>query len=169
MAVQATPLAREGPGPAGAGARMRRSRTALSFLSMEGRTGASWSRGQDEAESDSPVLPEHGAVQNKRFQDLPSPVNARRSRDSPDLGNCSTAPHVNAIKRRFSGTPLLPPLACRHVALSEASRPPEPEGPRVVFTIEESRPSSSQEPGFLRSVGCVGEVLATLRSMRVLL
>ncbi|KAG6927761.1 hypothetical protein G0U57_009327 [Chelydra serpentina] len=87
---------------------MRRSRTALSFLSME------------------------------------------RSRDSPDLGTYSAAPHVNAIKRRFSGTPLLPPLACRHVALSEAGRTPEPEGPRVVFTIEESRPSSGQEPGILR-------------------
>ncbi|XP_030396207.1 cAMP-specific 3',5'-cyclic phosphodiesterase 4C isoform X2 [Gopherus evgoodei] len=103
-----TATQREGPGPAGAEARMRRSRTALSFLSME------------------------------------------RSRDSPDLGSCSAAPHMNAIKRRFSGTPLLPPLACRHVALSEAGRPPEPEGPRVVFTIEESRPSSGQEPGFLR-------------------
>ncbi|TFK06516.1 zinc finger protein 354C-like protein [Platysternon megacephalum] len=88
---------------------MRRSRTALSFLSME------------------------------------------RSRDSPELGTCGAAPHMNAIKRRFSGTPLLPPLACRHVVLSEAGRPPEPEGPRVVFTIEESGPSSGQEPGFLRN------------------
>ncbi|XP_074834274.1 3',5'-cyclic-AMP phosphodiesterase 4C isoform X2 [Carettochelys insculpta] len=85
---------------------MRRSRTALSFLSME------------------------------------------RCRDAPDLGPVSAAPPVGAIKRRFSGTPLLPPLACRHGELSEAGRAPEPAGPLVVFTIEESRPGSSQELRF---------------------
>lgn len=42
-----------------------------------------------------------------------------------------------AIRRRFSGTPLLPPLGCRGA--------PEPEGSRVVFTIEESGPSSGDE------------------------
>ncbi|XP_075759034.1 3',5'-cyclic-AMP phosphodiesterase 4C isoform X2 [Pelodiscus sinensis] len=84
----------------------------------------------------------------QRSRTVLSFLSMERSRDSPDLGTCSAAPYANAIKRRFSGTPLLPPLACRHVEPGEAGRPPEPEGSRVVFTIEESRPSSSQELRF---------------------
>ncbi|GAB0200618.1 cAMP-specific 3',5'-cyclic phosphodiesterase 4C [Grus japonensis] len=53
-----------------------------------------------------------------------------------------SGPAVGAVRRRFSGSPLLPPLGCR---LAEAARGPEPEGARVVFTIEESGPSSGDE------------------------
>lgn len=77
-------------------------------------------------------------------------LSPQRSRDAADLGSCGAAPPVNAIKRRFSGTPLLPPLACRHGALGEAGRAPEPEAARVVFTIEERGPSGGEELGILR-------------------
>ncbi|XP_021234401.1 cAMP-specific 3',5'-cyclic phosphodiesterase 4C isoform X6 [Numida meleagris] len=78
---------------------MRRSRTALPFLSVE--------RCRDAAEA-IPVGP------------------------GPGPGSVP-----GAVRRRFSGTPLLPPLGCRGG--------PEPEGSRVVFTIEESGPSSGDE------------------------
>ncbi|KAL8177921.1 UNVERIFIED_CONTAM: hypothetical protein K2H54_023521 [Gekko kuhli] len=73
---------------------MRRSRTAMSFLSME------------------------------------------RSREPLDLGPGIGASSSSEVKRRFSGTPLLPPLACRHTVTGDLSR--EPEHGRVVFTIEEN-------------------------------
>ncbi|XP_052656848.1 cAMP-specific 3',5'-cyclic phosphodiesterase 4C isoform X4 [Harpia harpyja] len=75
-------------------------------------------------------------------------LGAERCRDATDTAPSGPAPGpgpgpaVGAVRRRFSGTPLLPPLGCR---LAEAARGPEPEGTRVVFTIEESGPSSGDE------------------------
>ncbi|KAJ7423277.1 cAMP-specific 3',5'-cyclic phosphodiesterase 4D [Willisornis vidua] len=67
-----------------------------------------------------------------------------RCRDAAEAAPSGPGPGaaVGAVRRRFSGTPLLPPLGCR---LAEAARGPEPEGARVVFTIEESGPSSGDE------------------------
>nr|XP_020636712.1 cAMP-specific 3',5'-cyclic phosphodiesterase 4C isoform X3 [Pogona vitticeps] len=79
---------------------MRRSRTTLSFLSME------------------------------------------RSREQLDLGPWLGATPGSAIKRRFSGTPLLPPLSSRHIALVDDLE----KGDRVVFTIEESAPTGVNDP-----------------------
>lgn len=74
------------------------------------------------------------------------PVSPQRCRDATDIAPSGpgTGPGtaVGAVRRRFSGSPLLPPLGCR---LAEGARGPEPEGTRVVFTIEESGPSSGDE------------------------
>ncbi|XP_060089094.1 cAMP-specific 3',5'-cyclic phosphodiesterase 4C-like [Heteronotia binoei] len=80
---------------------MRRSRTTMSFLSME------------------------------------------KSREPLDLGPCVVASSTSAVKRRFSGTPLLPPLAGRHVATTDLSQ--EPEHGRVVFTIEEDTSEGAKD------------------------
>uniref|UniRef100_A0A670KL41 Phosphodiesterase n=1 Tax=Podarcis muralis TaxID=64176 RepID=A0A670KL41_PODMU len=72
---------------------------------------------------------------------LPPP---QRSREQLDLGPGVGALPGNAVKRRFSGTLLLPPLVSRHVAGSDLSRAPEPEHGRVVFTIEETALASTE-------------------------
>ncbi|XP_039190619.1 cAMP-specific 3',5'-cyclic phosphodiesterase 4C-like isoform X2 [Crotalus tigris] len=90
---------------------MRRSRTTMSFLSME------------------------------------------KSREQLDLGTCIGALSGGAIKRRFSGTPLLPPLASRHATISDLSHGPELEHCRVVFTIEESAPAEVKDSNLIRCVG----------------
>ncbi|XP_037242152.1 cAMP-specific 3',5'-cyclic phosphodiesterase 4C isoform X4 [Falco rusticolus] len=71
-------------------------------------------------------------------------LGAERCRDAADAAPSGpgAGAAVGAVRRRFSGSPLLPPLGCR---LAEAARGPEPEGTRVVFTIEESGPSSGEE------------------------
>ncbi|XP_014115739.1 PREDICTED: nascent polypeptide-associated complex subunit alpha, muscle-specific form-like [Pseudopodoces humilis] len=71
-------------------------------------------------------------------------VSRQRCRDPSEAAPSGPGPGaaVGAVRRRFSGTPLLPPLGCR---LAEAARAPEPEAARVVFTIEESGPSSGDE------------------------
>lgn len=69
------------------------------------------------------------------------PVSRQRCRDATEAAPSGPGAAVGAVRRRFSGSPLLPPLGCR---LAEA-RGPEPEGNRVVFTIEESGPSSGDE------------------------
>ncbi|KAM6189432.1 3',5'-cyclic-AMP phosphodiesterase 4C isoform 1-T1 [Sarcoramphus papa] len=71
-------------------------------------------------------------------------LGAERCRDATEAAPSGPGPGaaVGAVRRRFSGSPLLPPLGCR---LAEAARGPEPEGARVVFTIEESGPSSGDE------------------------
>lgn len=70
------------------------------------------------------------------------PVSPQRCRDATEVAPSGPGAAVGAVRRRFSGTPLLPPLGCR---LAEAARCPETEGTRVVFTIEESGPSSGDE------------------------
>ncbi|KAM9515922.1 3',5'-cyclic-AMP phosphodiesterase 4C isoform 1-T1 [Guaruba guarouba] len=71
-------------------------------------------------------------------------LGAERSRDAADAApsGAGAGAALGAVRRRFSGSPLLPPLGCR---LAEAARGPQPEGSRVVFTIEESGPSSGDE------------------------
>lgn len=71
-------------------------------------------------------------------------LGTERCRDPAEAAPSGPGPGaaVGAVRRRFSGTPLLPPLGCR---LAEAARAPEPEAARVVFTIEESGPSSGDE------------------------
>uniref|UniRef100_A0A8B9V1N0 3',5'-cyclic-AMP phosphodiesterase n=1 Tax=Anas zonorhyncha TaxID=75864 RepID=A0A8B9V1N0_9AVES len=66
------------------------------------------------------------------------PVSPQRCRDATEAAPSGPGPGPvsGAVRRRFSGTPLLPPLGCRGA---------EPEPPRVVFTIEESGPSSGDE------------------------
>ncbi|XP_046789944.1 cAMP-specific 3',5'-cyclic phosphodiesterase 4C-like isoform X2 [Gallus gallus] len=66
-------------------------------------------------------------------------LSAERCRDASEAVPSGPGPGSlpGAVRRRFSGTPLLPPLGCRGG--------PEPEGSRVVFTIEESGPSSGDE------------------------
>ena len=68
-----------------------------------------------------------------------SPRPPQRCRDASEAVPSGPGPGSlpGAVRRRFSGTPLLPPLGCRGG--------PEPEGSRVVFTIEESGPSSGDE------------------------
>ncbi|XP_035169023.1 cAMP-specific 3',5'-cyclic phosphodiesterase 4C-like [Oxyura jamaicensis] len=65
-------------------------------------------------------------------------LSAERCRDAAEAAPSGPGPGPvsGAVRRRFSGTPLLPPLGCRGA---------EPEAPRVVFTIEESGPSSGDE------------------------
>uniref|UniRef100_A0A8C3JM53 Phosphodiesterase n=1 Tax=Calidris pygmaea TaxID=425635 RepID=A0A8C3JM53_9CHAR len=70
------------------------------------------------------------------------PVSPQRCRDAAESAPSGPGAAVGAVRRRFSGTPLLPPLGYR---LAEAARGPEPEGARVVFTIEESGPSSGDD------------------------
>ncbi|XP_051495512.1 cAMP-specific 3',5'-cyclic phosphodiesterase 4C-like [Apus apus] len=69
---------------------------------------------------------------------------AERCRDAAEAAPSGPGPGavVGAVRRRFSGSPLLPPLGCRW---AEGTRGPEPEAARVVFTIEESGPSSGDE------------------------
>ncbi|XP_071583936.1 3',5'-cyclic-AMP phosphodiesterase 4C isoform X3 [Heliangelus exortis] len=69
-------------------------------------------------------------------------LGAERCRDSAEAAPSGPVPVIGAVRRRFSGSPLLPPLGCRW---AEGSRGPEPEAARVVFTIEESGPSSGDE------------------------
>ncbi|KAE8632004.1 hypothetical protein XENTR_v10001392, partial [Xenopus tropicalis] len=57
-----------------------------------------------------------------------------RSRETYDLNAYPIVPSLSAIKRRFSGTPQLPPLYHRQ---GNDNSKPEPESGRVVFTIEE--------------------------------
>ncbi|XP_077187977.1 3',5'-cyclic-AMP phosphodiesterase 4C isoform X2 [Paroedura picta] len=80
---------------------MRRSRTTMSFLSME------------------------------------------RSREPLDLGLCIGVPSNSAVKRRYSGTPLLPPLARRHPAIEDLSQ--ELVHGSVVFTLEENVPGVPED------------------------
>ncbi|XP_074784058.1 3',5'-cyclic-AMP phosphodiesterase 4C isoform X1 [Athene noctua] len=85
-------------------------------------------------------------------------LGAERCRDAVEAAPSGPGPGaaVGAVRRRFSGSPLLPPLGCR---LAEAARGPEPEAARVVFTIEESGPSSGDEsepPRFDLENGPVG-------------
>ncbi|XP_042650456.1 cAMP-specific 3',5'-cyclic phosphodiesterase 4C isoform X2 [Tyto alba] len=69
-------------------------------------------------------------------------LGAERCRDAAEAAPSGPGAALGAVRRRFSGSPLLPPLGCR---LAEGARGPEPEATRVVFTIEESGPSSGDE------------------------
>ncbi|KAL9824217.1 LOW QUALITY PROTEIN: 3',5'-cyclic-AMP phosphodiesterase 4C-like [Geothlypis trichas] len=91
----------------------------------------------------SPRGPGTGTAMRRSRTALPF-LGAERCRDPAEAAPSGPGPGaaVGAVRRRFSGTPLLPPLGCR---LAEAARAPEPEAARVVFTIEESGPSSGDE------------------------
>ncbi|XP_028569499.2 3',5'-cyclic-AMP phosphodiesterase 4C-like isoform X2 [Podarcis muralis] len=80
----------------------------------------------------------------RRSRTTVSFLSMERSREQLDLGPGVGALPGNAVKRRFSGTLLLPPLVSRHVAGGDLSRAPEPEHSRVVFTIEETAPASTE-------------------------
>ncbi|XP_074158635.1 3',5'-cyclic-AMP phosphodiesterase 4C isoform X1 [Sminthopsis crassicaudata] len=62
---------------------------------------------------------------------------AREAAESSPAGSFGSG----AVRRRFSGTPQLPPLTWRHGPVGEAARALEPEASaRVVFSIEERVP-----------------------------
>ncbi|XP_053319953.1 cAMP-specific 3',5'-cyclic phosphodiesterase 4C-like [Spea bombifrons] len=73
-----------------------------------------------------------------------------KSRESFDFSSYSNVPSLSAIKRRFSGTPQLPPLTHRQAGDPGKSDPET--GSRVVFTIEEIEPGIYEDtvPDYLR-------------------
>ncbi|XP_075719222.1 3',5'-cyclic-AMP phosphodiesterase 4C-like [Rhinoderma darwinii] len=71
-----------------------------------------------------------------------------RSRESFDSNSCSASPSLSIIKRRYSGTPQLPPLTHRQTGDHGKSEPET--GSRVVFTIEEIDTYEDPESNYLR-------------------
>uniref|UniRef100_F6T003 3',5'-cyclic-AMP phosphodiesterase n=1 Tax=Monodelphis domestica TaxID=13616 RepID=F6T003_MONDO len=71
-----------------------------------------------------------------------------RAREAAELGAAGVGPPgSSAVRRRFSGTPQLPPLTWRHGPVGEAARALEPEASaRVVFSIEERVPERGGHP-----------------------
>lgn len=72
-----------------------------------------------------------------------SPLSPQRVRESVDSGLAPISPLGSGlVRRRFSGTPLLPPLSSRLGTPGEG----EPSA-RVVFTIEARGTEQSHSPG----------------------
>ncbi|KAJ6664286.1 hypothetical protein lerEdw1_008505 [Lerista edwardsae] len=86
----------------------------------------------------------------RRSRSTMSFLSMEKSREPLDLGPCIGTSSGSAVKRRFSGTPLLPPLASRYASIGDTSRVLEPERGRVVFTIEECAPSGLKDPSVTR-------------------